>query len=173
MGDPTDLKIPVRRIRVELCLAGQAARRVDLFLGERGERDWNRPEVLDLVEGHRQFLPCRDGELGTWTIINRDHIVWLAVPLHELRSTSPEEGTGFGLLYDHRRQVKLQLNGGLNLEGAILYSAPAEHARLMDHVNQTGSFLVLHWSDQILMVRKSAIVEIVEASAGPGGQESR
>lgn len=174
MGDQSDLKIPLRRVRVELCLAGQAARRVELHLGEHSNRAWQREELLDLVQGGREFLPCRDPELGTWTLINRDHIMWLSMPVHEDRSQSTDDGIELGTLYDHRHQVSLLLDGGATLEGAILYSAPIEHARLMDHVNQPGTFLVLHWSDQIVLVRKAGIVEIVEASRPEQeGEQSR
>lgn len=152
----------MRRVAVELCLGGQAARRVELVLVEHGDRAWQRQEVLDLIEGGRQFLPCRDVQLGTWTFVNRDHIVWLAMPLREARSHELDDGAELGLLFDHRHPVTLQLSGGLTLEGAFLYSAPVEHARLVDHINQPGTFLALHWSDQILLVRKSAVLEVIE-----------
>jgi hypothetical protein len=143
-------------------LLGQAARRVELFLGEHGHRAWHREEVLDLLEGERRFLPCLDPELDVATLINRDHIVWLAIPVEEDRSTS-DEVPDLDLLYDQRHQVTLRLTGGASLEGAILFSAPTEHARLTDHVNQDGGFLALHWADQIFLVRKSAVIEIVES----------
>jgi len=149
-------------VAVELCLAGQAARRVELFLGEHSDHAWRRQDMVALLEGDRQFLPCRDAELGTFTLVNRDHIEWLAIPLGEDLSHALDDDAGLGPLFDHRHQVTLQLGGGLILRGAILCSAPGDHARLVDHVNQPGGFVSLHWSDQILLVRKSAIVEIIE-----------
>ncbi len=160
MGERTDLKVPLRRVAVELCLGGQAARRIELFLSEHAERGWVRQEVLDLLQGGRQFVPCRDAELGTLTFINRDHILWLAIPLAE--DQVEDESAELAQLFDKHHQVTLHLVGGMTLEGAFLYSAPVEHARLVDHVNQPGGFLVLHWGGQLLMVRKSAVLEIVE-----------
>lgn len=145
---------------VELCLGGQAARQVELFLSEHTERGWRRQEVLDLLQGGRQFVPCRDAELGTLTFINRDHILWLAIPLAE--DEIGDEGVELGQLFDQHHPVRLHLVGGMSLDGAFLYSAPVGHARLVDHVNQPGGFLVLHWGGQILMVRKSAVLEIIE-----------
>ncbi|HWM88331.1 MAG TPA: hypothetical protein VNO33_20895 [Kofleriaceae bacterium] len=161
MGERTDLKVPFRRAAVELCLGGQAARRVELFLAENVDKVWPRQAVLDLLEGDRRFLPCRDIELGTLTLINRDHIMWLAIAPHDLRDIGAESAE-LGPLFDQRYPVTLQLAGGIKLDGAILYSAPVEHARLADHMNHPGSFLALHWSDQVLLVRKSAVLEIVE-----------
>ena len=163
MGERSDLKIPLRRVGVELCLGGQAVRRVELFLGEHSDHAWHRQEVLDLLEGERTFLPCRDAVLGTSTLINRDHIQWLAMPLRDDRSQGDEDGAELDLPFDRRHQVTLQLGGGITLEGAILYSAPIEHARLVDHINLPGAFLALHWSDRILLVRKSAVLEIIES----------
>jgi hypothetical protein len=153
--------VPLRRVAVEVSLAGEPARRVEMFLGEHGHRAWHRQEVLDLLEGGRQFLPCQDPEQETATLINRDHIIWVAIPVEEDRSPS-DEVPDLDLLYDRRHQVVLRLAGGTSLEGAFLFTAPDEHSRLTDYLNQAGGFLALHWADQIFLVRKSAIVEIVE-----------
>jgi hypothetical protein len=161
VGERSDLKVPLRRVAVELCLGGQQARRVELFLGEHRDHAWMRQEVIDLLEGERQFVPCRDLELGTSTLINRDHILWLAIPLTEDHSQAVDDSE-LGLLFDQRHQVSLQLSGGITLQGAILDSAPVEQARLVDHVNQVGSFLALHWGEQIILVRKTAILELIE-----------
>jgi hypothetical protein len=160
VGERSDLKVPLRRVAVELCLGGQAARHVELFLSDHAERGGRRQEVVDLLQGGRQFVPCRDAQLGTLTFVNRDHILWLAIPLAE--DQTDDEGAELGPLFDQHHQVTLHLVGGMSLEGAFLYSAPVEHARLVDHVNQPGGFLVLHWGGQMLLVRKSAVLEIVE-----------
>jgi hypothetical protein len=160
LGERSDLVVPLRRVAVELCLGGQAARQVELFLSEHGERGERRQQVVDLLQGRRQFVPCRDSELGTLAFINRDHILWLALPLAE--DQVGDESAELGPLFDQHHQVTLHLAGGMSLEGALLYSAPVEHARLVDHVNQPGGFLVLHRGGQILLVRKSAVLEIVE-----------
>jgi hypothetical protein len=161
VGERSDLKVPLRRVAVELCLGGQVARRVELFLGEHRDHAWVRQEVIDLLEGGRRFLPCRDVDLGTFTLINREHILWLSMPLAEDHSQAVDDGE-LGLLFDQRHQVSLQLTGGIRLEGAILYSAPVEQARLVDHINQVGSFLALHWGEQVILVRKSAVLEVIE-----------
>jgi hypothetical protein len=147
-------------VTVELCLGGQAARHIELFLREHTEHSWRREEVLDLLQGGRQFVPCRDPELGTLTFINRDHILWLAIPLAEAQVG--DESAELAQLFDQHHHVTLHLVGGMTLEGSFLYSAPVEYARLVDHVNQPGGFMVLHWGGQLLMVRKSAVLEIVE-----------
>lgn len=162
VGDGSDLRVPLRRVAVELCLAGQAARQAELFLGQRSDRAWHRQAVLDLLEGDRRFLPCRDGDAGMPALINRDHILWVAIPLDEDRSLADDEVADLGELYDERHQVTLRVVGGRALEGSLLYSAPSEQARLVDHLNQDGSFITLYRRDQILLVRKSAVLEVVE-----------
>lgn len=148
---------------VELGLSGQAARKVELFLGEHRHHAWHRQEVLDLLEGERQFLPCTEPGGGSATLVNRDHIVWLAMVAREDWSPNDEDAPDLDLLYDHRHHVSLRLGAGPAIDGALLHSAPSEHARLADHVNQPGVFLSVHAGDRVILVRKSAVVEIVES----------
>lgn len=158
---------------VELCLGQEPARRVELYLGEHSERAWHRQEVIDLVDSDRTFLPVRGAGSSAPILINREHITWLAIPLEEDRSTSDDDAGGVVELYDHRHQVTLRLAGGATLEGAILYSAPGEHARLVDHLNQDGGFLALYRGDRIILVRKTAVVEIVEGPPAEAGEPKR
>jgi len=165
VGERSDLRVPLRRVAVELGLSGQPARRVELFLGEHRSHAWHRQEVVELLEGSRQFLPCIVPGAGGATLVNRDQIVWLAMALSEGSSPSDDDLPDLDQLYDHRHHVTLRLISGPAIEGALLYSAPIEHARLVDHVNQPGGFLSVHAGEKIIMVRKSAVVEIVDAEA--------
>jgi hypothetical protein len=165
VGERSSFKVPRRRVAVELGLSGQAARRVEIFLGEHRHHAWHRQDVLELLEGERQFLPCTVPGGGV-TLVNRDHIVWLAMAASEDRSPSDEETPDLDLLYDHCHHVSLRLGVGPAIEGALLHSAPSDHARLADHVNQPGVFLSVHAGDRVILVRKSAVIEIVESDPG-------
>ncbi len=158
--------VPRRRVAVELGLSGQAARQVEIFLGEHRHHAWHRQDVLDLLEGERQFIPCTERGSGEVTLVNRDHIVWLAMAASEDRSPSDEETPDLDLLYDHCHHVSLRLGMGTAIDGALLHSAPSDHARLADHVNQPGGFLSVHAGDQVILVRKSAVIEIIESEPG-------
>jgi hypothetical protein len=171
--DRSDLKVPRRRVTVELCLGQEPVRRVELYLGEHSERAWHRQEVVDLVDSKRRFLPVRGAGTSAPILINREHITWLAIPLDEDRSSSEDDAAGMVELYDHRHQVTLRLTGGATLDGAILYSAPGANARLVDHLNQDGGFLALYRSDRIVLVRKAAVIEIIEGAPAEAGDPKR
>jgi hypothetical protein len=70
----------------------------------------------------------------------------------------PEELT----LFDHQHFVEVELVHGTKLIGTLLDSAPAEQARVGDHLNQLGRWLRLWTTDQHYLINVQQVVAVTE-----------
>jgi hypothetical protein len=138
-----DLRVPRAVVRVELLLAGQAPRQVELFVPED-------QSVAQLLEGGGEFLPAHDVEADGWMVLRRAQVVWV-----RLAGEAVE-------LFEHRHEVRLELASGGALDGSLLYQAPAERARVVDHLNQPVRFVDLWQDDRRCLVNKAFIVMLTE-----------
>lgn len=159
MTSSPQLRIRKEPLEVELVLAGEPPRRVELFLAEHGSHGFDRQSVLELMEQSDSFLPACDHETGNWESFHTRSVVWIAIP----RSPADGEESG-GELYDRRRFVRVWLTGGASLEGEILYSAPEESARVVDVMNRKERFLRLWSGDRLFLVNKDSVLRVVEAT---------
>jgi hypothetical protein len=157
-----ELRVPRRRIAVELALAGRAPRRLELAVEQReGPAGW--PDVLALVEGERRFLPFHELGADRWILVNRDQVVWLAVSLEDIGAAA--EPREVEILYDQRVRVAIELAGEARVAGELLFAAPSGQARAGDHLNEANRFLCLFQPDRVLLVHKAAVVELVETAS--------
>ena len=70
-GPVEELRVPKRRVRVEVVLPGGAARHVSLFLAE-ASADHEGPErPSDLLNGRDGFIPALDEDSGAMTFLHR------------------------------------------------------------------------------------------------------
>lgn len=157
MTASAQLRIRKEPLEVELVLAGEPPRRVELFLAEHGPHAFDRQSVLDLLEQADSFLPACDRETGNWESFHTRSVVWIAIP----RSPADGEESG-GELYDRRKLVHVWLTGGASLEGEILYSAPEESARVVDVMNRKERFLRLWSGNRLFLVNKDLVLRVVE-----------
>jgi hypothetical protein len=159
------LRIPKEAFAVELALAGFVPRRVEIFLA--GQRDELRRQlVLDLLEHVQAFLPARDGATGKWEIFNKDALLWIGVPLAPFGSQAPAVA-GEDELFEFRRPVRVDLIGAEPLEGELLYFAPEQSTRLVDHLNEPGRFLRLWAKETLYLINKTFVLRVVEIAASP------
>lgn len=157
MAEARALRVPKKTLEVELALAGATPRRVELFLAEHGEHDFNRQHVLDLLDQVDSFIPIRDLETGEWESFNSDAVVWVGIPA----SSADADGSG-DELFEHRRSVRVALTGGGWLEGDVLYSAPDAGPRLVDHLNRNDPYFRLWNAEQVFLVNKRWVLRVVE-----------
>jgi|SRR5579883_2836771 len=162
-----DLRIPKHAVVVELRLEGREARKVELYLAEHRDRSWRRQDVLDLLEHPPEFLPARDVADQARVLFNKATVVWIGVPR---AAQAADEAPGGAApdpepLYEQKRAVRLELLGGVALDGKLLYSAPPERARVSDHLNGPGRFLRLHTDEQLYLVNKAFVVRALDREA--------
>lgn len=146
-------------IEVELVLAGEPPRRVELFLAEHGSRGFDRQSVLDLLEQSEGFLPACDRETGNWESFNSRSVNWIGM---SRVATGADESANE--LYDRRKLVRVEFAGAAPLEGELLYSAPEESARVVDVMNRRERFLRLWSGDRVYLVNKASVLRVVEAT---------
>ena len=138
-----DLRVPKRTVRVEILLAGQARRRLELFVSDD-------QALADLLEGAGAFLPAHDPEVDGWLVLARDQLVWVRLPDQEVE------------LYEHRHDVRVELGGGEALDGSLLYRAAPGRTRVVDHLNEPSRFLEVWQGEERLLVQKRFIVTLHE-----------
>jgi len=166
MAPPSDdLKIPKLPVTVELAVVGEGVRQAEVFVAEHRAGSPRRQRVLDLLESEPQFLPAVAAN-GEQRIFNKAMLLWVGIPLLEGVLPVEEDGDGDlasddgGTLYDVRRPVTVELQGGGELSGDLLYSPPPEQARVVDYLNRGGRFLRLWASDRVVLVNKERIVSV-------------
>ena len=159
MSHAKPLRVRKDPLEVDLALAGATPRRVELFLAEHGSREFRRQRVVDLFEQAESFLPACDRRTGEWESFNARSVVWIAMS----RDSAEADGAG-DELYDHRRLVRVELDGSDALEGEILYSAPEGFARVVDVMNRRERFIRLWSGDRVFLVNKESILRVVEAT---------
>ena len=153
------LRVRKEPIEVELVLAGEPPRPVELFLAEHGSRGFDRQSVLDLLEQSEGFLPACDRKTGNWESFNSRSVTWIGM---SKIATGADESKNE--LYDRRKLVRVEFAGGPDpLEGELLYSAPEESARVVDVMNRRERFLRLWSGDRVYLVNKAAVLRVVEA----------
>lgn len=145
------LRIRKLNVFVDLALAGAEPRPVEILLAEQLAHEFRRQHVLDLLEEPFPFLPARDSASGVWEIVNKRWILWIRIDSEE----EVEEQ-----LFDFEKKVRVDLQGGAQLEGELLYSE--ESARVSDYLNLPGRFFRLWEGEHLYLVNKSLVLRIVE-----------
>jgi hypothetical protein len=134
---------------------------VDLFApaGEAGRPD--RARVAELLARDQRFLPARDAQTGALVTLGARTICWISVPL-----ARSGEALAADDLFEHRRDVEIELEGGAVLTGELLYSAPAASTRVVDVLNGAGRFVPLWLADRVVFVSKSLVRGVTEVPRG-------
>jgi len=149
-------------VPVRVTLVGQHPTPAELFLPTTGT---SRTQVLDdiavLVENEARFFPFK--WLGDVRLLGKHAIVWIAVHRAETEASDPlHPPSEVTTLYDRQHHVEVQLIGGLKLTGTLLDSSPANHPRVVDHINGPGHFMRLWTADEHFLINKAQILQVTE-----------
>lgn len=161
-GDP--LRIRKKPFAVVLAFAGAAPRQAEIFLAEHKADEFRPQHVLDLLEEAQAFLPARDSATGKRETFNKDALLWIAVPLVPFGG---ETAAGEDELFEFRRTARVDLIAGEPIEGELLYSAPVEGTRVVDHLNAAGRFLRLWEKERLYLINKAFVRSVVERDEEP------
>ncbi len=147
------LRVPKRRVPVEVALAGHAARPAEVFLAETSAHS-HRPERLsDLLDGATSFVPVLED--GRAALLGRSSLLWVSVDNGVLEEDELE-------LFSHRKKVTLELRDGSSLEGELLYTAPMESARVADFLNGHDRCFRVWQASRTYFVIKEHVLRVVE-----------
>lgn len=155
-GDPT-LRVPTQTVRVEVAFASATPRLVALFSPPGAVVRADRVRVAELLDRDPRFLPARDEETGGQVTLGIRAVAWIGVPLERSQEILDDED-----LFEHRRDVQIELVDGALLEGELMYSAPASSTRVVDVLNTGRRFLPLWLADRVLFVNKSMVRRVTE-----------
>jgi hypothetical protein len=122
--------------------------------------------VLELLEHSSAFLPARVPSEQRGVVLNKDTVVWLALPGDDREDE----------LYEFRHDVRLELVGGGELAGELLYSLPHDHARVVDYLNGPSRFARLFTGGRLFLVNKAYLERVVEVpidlNRAPGAERA-
>lgn len=155
------LRTPTVEVSIRLALRGDSPEPAALFLPEAVPL--GRAQLLESVCGYleeeREFLPIAFQERRA--LVNRSAIAYVAVARRP-SGFDDDEVSDVHTLFDHRSPVAATLEGGTSVRGTLLFSSPADRARLIDFINLGPRFVRLWTSDELILVQRSAIRILAE-----------
>jgi len=139
-----EYRIPTRRVRVELLLAGRGTIRADLYLLEHGERAIGPERPQDLLNGTKRFLPVEHPERGT-VLVRRRSVLMASLAADDALENDPgarELLAEARIEETHAREVpvEVRLEDGTEISGTVAYVRPRGEQRLQDYLNSTETF---------------------------------
>jgi hypothetical protein len=148
-----DLRVPKRRIHVEIVQPGGAVRRVVVFLAEAAVSHGGPERLSDVLNGREEFVPAHDEEAGVMTFLNRRSVA-LARVARDAEEEPCEEVT---IPAEH--EVEITLLDGSRLRGLVSYVRPG-NARLVDYLNETLPFFRLLEQDTTALVSRHHVARV-------------
>ncbi len=161
----SELRIPTKVVAVRLALAGTEPIAAEMFISDVRRR--GRSHLLDdlavQLAAEATFVPVR------WSnrvrLLAKHAVAWVAVPRHDPDATPAldfsDEASEL-TLYDREHRVEIDLTHGARLTGTLLDSSPADHPRLVDHLNRAGRFVRLWTPDEHYLINTMQVVAVTE-----------
>jgi len=149
-----DLRVPKRRVPVEVTLQGGATRRVTLFLAEAAEGHSGQERPSDLLNGRDDFIPAFDEETAGMTFLNRAGIALVRFPADLDRDEADE------VTIPTEHEVEVRLLDGTTLAGIVSYLRPPERSRLVEFLNESTPFLRLLVGEAVALVNKRHVSRV-------------
>ncbi len=148
-----ELRVPKRRVQVEVLLAGGGVRQVTVFLADFASGHTGPERLSDLLIAHEEFVPAVDVTSDAMTFLGR-HSIAAARVAREWEHTDLEGG--------ERHEVELTLTDGTQLRGAVSFVLPPERSRLLDYLNDAQPFIRLAEGDRVALVNKRHVARVVK-----------
>jgi hypothetical protein len=175
-------------VTVRLAIVGGSPSAVEMFVPDVPRR--GRGQLLDdlaaQLDGEARFVPVRT--TSRVRLLAKHAIAWISIERYEIGGGNPDGSAGGAggstpgaidrgepeapaepaetpeelTLFDHQHFVEVELVHGTKLIGTLLDSAPAEHARVGDHLNHLGHWLRLWTTDQHYLINVQQVVAVTE-----------
>lgn len=149
-----DLRVPKRRIPVEVLLPGGATRSMALFLSDVAADHTGQERPSDLLNGGDDFIPAFDEGSKAMTFLNRSAIS--ALRLDPGLDTDADEDVSIPTEHD----VEVLLREGTALRGLVSYLRPTERSRLVDFLNEGPPFFKLLDGKALVLVNKRHVARV-------------
>jgi hypothetical protein len=149
-----DLRVPKRRIAVQVLLPGGATSPMTLFLAEVAPDHSGQERPSDLLNGGDDFIPAFDETGRAMTFLNRSAIAGVRLD----PALDPDEAEDVSIPTEHEVQVYLQ--DGTVLRGLVSFLRPGDRSRLVDFLNEAPPFFRLLDSSALVLVNKRHVVRV-------------
>src|SRR5262249_10579770 len=102
-------------------------------------------------------LPAEDVIEGKRFLFNTKKVLWISL-------LAPPQGMDGGEAWlDRQHAARVEMEDGTLLDGQLLYSAPAENARVLDHLNNPEEpYMRLRRDGAVLLVNKAYIMRVYD-----------
>lgn len=151
-GDP--YRVPTNAFEVTLVFDGGIREEVTVFLAPLSGRHAGEETVDEFLGSGRTFLPVRRAG-GASCLVSRDALLCVEVG-PEVPTALGREETAAGAL----ELVRLELEGGVELEGTLRLLGPAQSRRVSDAFNGTEQFVPLERGERTVYVNKRRVVRV-------------
>lgn len=148
-----DLSVPTVELEAEVLLADGRRLQGRIFLPPGTPRHPGAERPQEWVNDARCFVAFLPNGAASAVLLNKQTLISLSVAAQSDPSDAPELDPG------HEVLVSL---GTHELRGRLHVDLPAHQNRVLDLLNAPEAFLVLADGDRHHLVRKSAIVHVVQ-----------
>jgi hypothetical protein len=149
-----DLRVPKRRIPVEVLLPGGRTGRLALFLSEVAADHTGPERPSDLLNGGDDFVPAFDETAKAMTFLNRSAIA--TVRLDPAVDADADEEVSIPT----EHEVEVLLQDGTAIRGLASYLRPSDRSRLVDFLNEAPPFFRLIDGNVLVLVNKRHVVRV-------------
>lgn len=151
-------------VTVRLAIVGGSPSAVEMFVPDvpRHGRGQLFDDLAAQLDGEARFVPVRT--TSRVRLVGKHAIAWISISRRDPEEAlaEPAEIPEVLTLFDHQHFVEVELAHGTKLIGTLLDSAPAEHARVGDHLNHLGRWLRLWTTDQHYLINVQQVVAVTE-----------
>lgn len=160
---PERYQVPKHEATARVILSDGSRRQITVFLSERAEHHSGPERPSDLLNGDDSFVPVSFPESG-FALLRTTSVMVMTVDVEdELVGTAEAEdviGSGPGPDGVERHDVRIGLDDGSEVRGAITYLMPPGERRLQDYLNQAPTFVRLREGDRVKIVNTDRVVRV-------------
>jgi len=147
-----ELKVPKRRVQVEVLIPGGGARQMIVFLAEFASTHTGPERLSDLLNAEAEFVPALDVGTDTMMFLSRHSIAAARVGHEWELGEQPEEGV--------QHDVEITLTDGTTLPGSVFFLLPHSASRLLDYLNDAQPFVRLAEPEKVALINKRHIARV-------------
>lgn len=148
------LRVPKRRVDVELLLIGAGRQRVAVFLAEFSSVHEGHERLSDLLGGPAEFVPAVDSGTGAALFVHLSSIGAALAP--------PEEALDDDATLPTEHEVEVTLLDGQTLSGVLSFVRPPERSRIVDFLNDAPAFFPLMIGERVAFINKARVTRVAE-----------
>ena len=151
-----ELKVPMRRIAVEVCLVGGARVTGFLFHAESPYQTASPGDIAAELNDERDFVPFDASDDDRFSLLAKRHLLRIRIQGAQVDDLEPAAAAEL----EAAQPCELEFDDGTRLTGRPALGSPAGASRLLDKLNQAPTFLHVVTANGIELVNMRRIVRV-------------